>query len=1083
MYRVVLALALGLGATVAHAGDKPLLAPPEAWVRVAEPAKPSAAAASDTAAVHVLLIDQQIRFGPQGQTYYVEDRTRIQTAQGLSAMGTLVLPWKPDTGDITIHKVQILRGDQVIDVLANQTFTVLRRENNLELAMLDGMLTATVEPEGLQVGDILDIAYSVSVRDPVLQDRAEAVFGGPASLPIDRLRFRAVWPGAKSVQVRVNEALPQEKPVRAGDMTEFTLNLRDLQPEIAPAGAPARFQLGRQVEVSEFGAWADVSALLAPLYVTASTLKPNSPLRAEVARIRAASSDPKVQAALALTLVQDKVRYVFLGMNDGGLAPAPADTTWARRFGDCKGKTVLLLALLKELGIEAQPSLIATQRGDGLDTRLPTVGVFDHVLVRARLGGRDYWLDGTRTGDHSLDAIRTPSFHWTLPVQPAGAVLVRLAQVPLEHPETDISLRVDASAGLDTPAPVHGEAILRGDDGLGIDLKLANLVAADRDRTLQAFWRKLYDFVEIKTVTASFDPRTGEETLVMDGASNVPWRPSADGRRFEIGEAEVGWSPDFKREPGPHADAPFTVPFPFFTRSRMIVDLPHAGDGFAIIGPDLDLKAAGFALRRVSRIDKGVFTTEASVRSLVPEFPAAEAPAAGAALKEASKVGVFLRAPVSYRATDKDAATALAAEPKTSRDFFDRATRMIDDRAFDKAIADLDQALRLDPKYAPAYASRGIAHFWKGELGLAKADFDAAWSLDSRSVVAQQGYGLLAEREGRLPDAISAYTRAADLRARNVFALVHRAFDYWWTGDADKALADSDEVLRLNPAAADMRFLRADILHARKEDSRALEEVDQAIAVKPDEPSLVLAKASMLAQFGRRAEAMKAFDAVIAAHPTAEAYLDRAAHRDRADWAARLVDIEAALKLEPGNERAIIMRAAIQTDAGDAGRAVAGLNAALKTRPDDHRLLVARGEAYSRSGQAAAAGRDFAQLRVKAAGSSELLNNLCWSQAISGAPYAPALADCEAALKLAPSDARTLDSRAFVLLRLGRYPESVEGYDAALRRLPRTPASLFGRGLAKLRAGQGAEGQADLAAARAIDARIDEEFASYGLKP
>ena len=56
MYRVVLALALGLGATVAHAGDKPLLAPAEAWVRIAEPAKPSAAAVSDTAAIHVLLI-------------------------------------------------------------------------------------------------------------------------------------------------------------------------------------------------------------------------------------------------------------------------------------------------------------------------------------------------------------------------------------------------------------------------------------------------------------------------------------------------------------------------------------------------------------------------------------------------------------------------------------------------------------------------------------------------------------------------------------------------------------------------------------------------------------------------------------------------------------------------------------------------------------------------------------------------------------------------------------------------------------------------------------------------------------------
>ena len=54
--------------------------------------------------------------------------------------------------------------------------------------------------------------------------------------------------------------------------------------------------------------------------------------------------------------MQDKVRYVFLGMNTGGYVPADADVTWARRFGDCKGKTTLLLAVLHELGIaESHP--------------------------------------------------------------------------------------------------------------------------------------------------------------------------------------------------------------------------------------------------------------------------------------------------------------------------------------------------------------------------------------------------------------------------------------------------------------------------------------------------------------------------------------------------------------------------------------------------------------------------------------------------------------------------------------------------------------------------------------------------------
>ena len=1084
MYRVVLALAVGLGATVAHAGDKPIIAPAEAWVRLAEPGRPAPQAAADTAAVHVLLLDQQIRFGALGETAYAESRMRVQNAQGLSAMGTVVLPWKPDTGDITIHKVQILRGDQVIDVLATQTFTVLRRENNLELAMLDGVLTATLQPEGLQVGDILDIAYSVSVNDPVLQGRAEAVFGGLPNLPIDRVRLRAVWPSAKPVQVRLSEGLPQVKPVRSGDVTEFELDLHDLQPLTPPAGAPVRYRLGRQVEVSEFAAWSDVSALLAPLYVTAATLKPDSQLRAEAAKIRAAASDPKVQAALALALVQDKVRYVFLGMNDGGLVPAPADVTWARRFGDCKGKTVLLLALLKELGIEAQPSLIATRHGDGLDARLPTVEMFDHVLVRAHLGGRDYWLDGTRTGDHSLDAIRTPGFHWTLPVQPAGGALIRLVQVPPEKPDTDITLRVDATAGLDTPAPVHGEAILRGDGGVASNLSIANLVAADRDRTLQTFWRKLYDFVEVKTVTASFDPRTGEETLVMDGTSTVPWRPAGDVRRFEIAAAELGWNPDFKREPGPHADAPFTVAFPFSSRNVTTVALPRGGEGFSILGPDLDLKAAGFVLKRASRIEKGVFTTEASVRSLIPEFPAAEAPAAAEALKEASKVGVFLRAPANGRSAENDAAPAPAGDPKTAQEFALRAARSIEARSYDKAITDLDQAIKLDPKLATAYADRGIARYWMGDVGPAKADFDAAAALDPRSYVAQHGYGLLAEHDGRAADAIAAFSRAIDLRADNNFALTHRAFDYWRIDDGDKALADAAEALRLNAASVELRLLRAEIFHVRGDDAKAVAELDLAVTARPDLAGLPVGRAELMSRYGLRAEAARAYEAMIAAKPTTGAYLARAADRDRGDWAGRLADVEAALKLDPKSVEALVMRAAVQVDAGDAGRAIAGLTQVLpQDKPDLPLLLFARAEAYARSGKAEEAGRDYAQLRSRLAGKAVMLNNLCWSQATAGFALDQALADCEAALKLAPADPGTLDSRAFVLLRLGRHEAAIAAYDRALALRPHTAPSLFGRGLAKLRAGHAAEGRADLAAARVFDARVDSEFAGYGLKP
>jgi hypothetical protein len=47
---------------------------------------------------------------------------------------------------------------------------------------------------------------------------------------------------------------------------------------------------------------------------------------------------------------------------------------------------------------------------------------------------------------------------------------------------------------------------------------------------------------------------------------------------------------------------------------------------------------------------------------------------------------------------------------------------------------------------------------------------------------------------------------------------------------------------------------------------------------------------------------------------------------------------------------------------------------------------------------------------------------------------------------------------------------------------PNTASSLYGRGVAKLRKGDSSGGNADIAAAKAIQVNIDEEFARDGVK-
>jgi tetratricopeptide (TPR) repeat protein len=84
---------------------------------------------------------------------------------------------------------------------------------------------------------------------------------------------------------------------------------------------------------------------------------------------------------------------------------------------------------------------------------------------------------------------------------------------------------------------------------------------------------------------------------------------------------------------------------------------------------------------------------------------------------------------------------------------------------FDRAIADYNEAIRLDPKYATAYNNRGTAYSSKGNYDRAIADYNEAIRLKSDFALAYNG----------------------------------RATVWWQKGDYDRAVADNDQAIHLDP--------------------------------------------------------------------------------------------------------------------------------------------------------------------------------------------------------------------------------------------------------------------------------------------
>ena len=646
-------LALGclcLAAPAWASSAKPSFGPPPNWVDIAP--VPQIASADGAAAVQTLLDDNQSRLGPSGDLFFTRRALKVVRAEGLSELTTQTFTWDPDTEDLTVHAIGIRRGGKTIDLLQRgQKLLVLRRETGLEAGMLDGRLSATMQIEGLQVGDVLDVSWTLDKHDPVTKGRSEDPEGLSAKL-IGRYRVLTSWPSSNPVRWSATEGLPRPAITTANGRSTALVDVSNVKAPIAPAGAPSRYSWLGRVYGSSYASWNEVSATIAPLFEQAAALPTNSALRAEAAAIAARVADPKERAFEALKLVEDKIRYFYVGTNDGGYVPAAAEETWRRRFGDCKGKTVVLLALLRQLGVKAEPALVSTWGGDGLDQELPGLMRFNHVIIRAEIGDKIYWLDGTRQGDTgSVEALEAPSWRWALPLQPGGLGLDRIVQPPMNKPMMDFRMHLDASKGIDSPGKAEIRVIFHGDAAVAFRLAAARGSKEDLVRREKQALSNSYSWFEPNSVDWKDEPLENAFEVDIAGKTDMHWRDNPDlhVREFKLPGAASNAELFPRREPGPDQDAPFAVAFPMYVRAAIEVALPDGGKNFSVLGSTRDDIIGQYHVINSAKIIGGVARFEGSVRTLGPEASAAEAAAANKTLRDRDdREGVIRLWPASH---------------------------------------------------------------------------------------------------------------------------------------------------------------------------------------------------------------------------------------------------------------------------------------------------------------------------------------------------------------------------------------------------------------------------------------------------
>ncbi|UJR84700.1 DUF3857 domain-containing transglutaminase family protein [Sandaracinus amylolyticus] len=383
--------------------------------------------AEHESALEQLLFDQQSQLSPEAQIDFHRVAYRVSTTAGL-ASGSQISIEVSSREELVWHWVRRIRDGVATDVLARERVRVIQPESRLDDGLYDERRSALLFVEDVRVGDIIDHAYSL--REDT------SLFGGlhASRIPIGwpgarRVHFAAHWPSDRAVLTQVHEMPRGYRVVK----TDGALRVDALDVPLADLAddAPSWIVGAPWVEISEFAAWSDVERWARPLYAIddLDAVLANVPMD----RIRAAG-DRDAQVEAALQFVQDEVRYLGVEVAHNAVVPhAPAEVA-RRRYGDCKDKALLLVAILAGLGVVAEPALASTTAGVSIDGALPSPATFDHVVVRIHLGGQSVWVDATRTLERG-------------PAQSRPALTVRRA-LPIGGPERTL---------VEVPLPIAAE--------------------------------------------------------------------------------------------------------------------------------------------------------------------------------------------------------------------------------------------------------------------------------------------------------------------------------------------------------------------------------------------------------------------------------------------------------------------------------------------------------------------------------------------------------------------------------------------------------------------------------------------------
>lgn len=631
--RFLLGLCAFVVALAARAAEAPgfEFAPEPAWVQaLAVPDGKSTAPTSD--GTRYLLVSDQLDLAGTQPQWYRRISYRVGQERGLAEAGRITIAFQPAYQRLQLHRVEVWREGARQDRTSSVSTQMLRREEDLDDGIFDGRRSLAITIPDLRVGDRIDYSFSVIGDNPVFGDDYYDSYAATYTAAVALRHVGARYPESMPLHWKVTHDAFRTTQGREGSLRTVDIRAVDLPPVREEDRVPASHDAYGRIEFSTAADWGAVSRWAQRLYPIG--FRDRAVAERMVRELSLHDEDKLAVLERAIGFVQGQIRYTALDLGTNSHAPYRPETVIARRFGDCKDKALLLASLLAEAGIRAEPVLVDTDGGEALPARLPSAGVFDHVVLRAFLGHREIWVDATRDRESGPIEARSPlPFGHGLPVCRDCADLVEIPAPPPARPQVDVGEFIaisERTGGFAADFTVVTD--YRNERAAEVRSDFA-YSREDVGRNYLKYMRGFYEGLASAATPSAEDTESGglrtRERYALD------WDSEAATEFGIVLFQLLDFVPDLPREP---RLMPLALTGPAFARHVVRVDWPK---GFSIEPEHEEIATPWFRLTRDVRIVDGKLQVAAEWRRLATVVPAGQYAEAQARLQEARDLLVY----------------------------------------------------------------------------------------------------------------------------------------------------------------------------------------------------------------------------------------------------------------------------------------------------------------------------------------------------------------------------------------------------------------------------------------------------------